>query len=150
MQDPSTSQIVLAVIGAISALILLGYFPRRIATHRVDDITTAGAAEWSFTGGGTWVMSWWLVGATWPLVRMDVFSSGLRLGPRTRWIAWALPTTEILWSDITTAKDTFWGLRIRSRSFPRGWVAFNSAKVGFPRIDEGLLLVLKQYGVIVE
>lgn len=31
-----------------------------------------------------------------------------------------------------------------------GLVAFNSAKLGFPRIDEGLLLAMKQHGVIVE
>jgi hypothetical protein len=37
-------------------------------------------ATLSIVGGGTWFTMWWPIGATWPLVRLDLFSWGMRIG----------------------------------------------------------------------
>ena len=147
MASFSIAQILLSVGGAIGGVLFLLYL-RRIGNLRVDDSARIATPEFTFIGGATWLMSWWPLGATWPFAKLEVFSWGLRIGPSARWVAWLLPTTEVRWSDITSARMRFlWGLQIKSSSFRRGWVSFNSARFGFARIDERLVVILEARGV---
>ena len=108
--------------GVLLAALLLGFIPRAIATrqglHNKEEVPIL-----SITGAGLWFHCYWPVSATWPLVRLDLCSWGIRMGPSWR-LNVLLPTTELEWGEITSVTQTTFGLRFR-RSDRRGWMRFS-------------------------
>jgi len=98
-------------------------------------------ATLSIIGGGTWFTMWWPISATWPLVRLDLFSWGVRIGPNLPAVAWLLPTTNLRWSEILVVRRTRATLRFTSKVAPNHWVSFG------PKVDQRLVEALKQHGV---
>jgi hypothetical protein len=128
----------------------LGYLPRRVATVRVAGVE-GGEPSVSFVGGGLGRKTWGPIGATWPLVRLEVRDWGIRVGPNYAWIAWLLPTSEFRWADISDARRMHWGIRIRARSSPKGSIAFNSNVVGTRgTVADQLVAEFRAHGVEVE
>jgi len=95
----------------------------RRAPHLDDDV---GALVSSFIGG----VRLPLVNANWPLARLDLYQSGLRLRGSTRWLHKAIPVWEAAYSDITevqaVGKITWFstGIRIRAGKGDNDWVVF--------------------------
>src|ERR1700722_11893902 len=114
----------LSTLGAIAAIILLLLVPRRLATSRNVEAQAEEPPALTVVGGATWLTTWWPIGATWPLAKLDVYSWGLRIGPRFRWLNWALPTTELLWNQILRARLTLFGIRLTWHSSPSRWILF--------------------------
>jgi hypothetical protein len=138
----SVASVALSVSGAVVAFILLLGIPRRAATSRIAEVPSDEEPAQSFVGGGRWFgPGFWPVSATWPLVRLDEFGWGIRVGPNFRWIAWVVPTTELRWSEIVVARRLRSGIRFILRSDPRRRVSFG------PSIDHRLITVLQQNGV---
>jgi hypothetical protein len=144
--------IALSIVGALLAIVLLLYLPRRQAMARVSVADAGQAPEAKFVGGGAWACKWWPVGATWPLVRLEAFEWGVRLGPNYRWISWFLPVTEVRWEDVQSAKISgFWGLKIQvSLPSPR-WLVFTSNRgLSLARIDQDVVTTFREQGIEVE
>lgn len=81
------------------------------------------------------------MGATWPLVRLDQYSWGIRIGPRVRFVTWLLPTTDLPWSEILVVRRVWGGLAFTRRSGTYRWVTFGPVR------DERLTYALQQHGV---
>lgn len=135
----------LDVLGAIAAVILLLIVPRRRArstAHAADQPDQAPVL--TRVGGGSWVTHWWPIRGTWPLVQLDVFRWGIRMGPHYRWISWFLPTTELAWTEIVAARRLRRGLRIKGGSAPSKQLTFASST---QRLDPELDDLLRSFGV---
>jgi hypothetical protein len=148
----SSGMIVLSIVGALLAIVLLLYLPRRQAMARVADADRSQVSEAQFVGGGAWSCKWWPVGATWPLVRIEVFPWGVRIGPNYRWISWFLPVTEFRWEEVESARiSSFWGLKVQIRRPSPSWIAFTSNRgLSLARTDSGLVSAFRQHGIDVE
>jgi hypothetical protein len=131
----------LSVVGAIAAIVVLLLIPRSIAAHRLEE-RPVDAPVLSMTGGGFWMHTYWPVNATWPFVRLELFSWGIRLGPSSAILNWLLPTTELTWADIQSAKRLTFGVRFR-RVGTWGWVSFSR----FGGLDPELWRQLDVHGV---
>lgn len=142
----SVAYVTLSVLGAIVAVVLFLVVPKRAATLRAVEKTSADEEPtWSLVGGGSWFgPRSWPISATWPLVRLDYFSWGIRVGPNMSWVAWAVPTTEMAWSEILVARRTGQGVRFTLKSNRRRTVRFA------PVSDERLMSALRTNGVEVE
>lgn len=123
-------RILLSIGGALMAIIALLVIPRANATRLLPG-KASEPSSMSITGGGVWLHTYWPVAATWPLVRFELFSWGMRIGPSSTKVSWALPTTEIAWTELRSATPTRTGIRLR-RTGARGWVVFTSMS-GLPR-----------------
>jgi hypothetical protein len=135
----------LCVLGAIAAVILFVVVPRRAATNRTVETSSDEEPTWRLVGGGSWFgPRSWPMRATWPFVRLDKFSWGIRVGPSMSWMAWAVPTTEMKWSEILVAPRTGRVVGFTLRSNPRRTVKFG------PPLDERLISALRTNGVQVE
>ena len=86
---------------------------------------------------------WFPWGATWPLVRLDQFEWGIRIGPNLRWLAWTLPTTDMRWSDIVQVRRTMTTIRF-TRQGVAGWVSFGY--LGYEP-NPSLLSALQDHGI---
>lgn len=133
--------VLLSVCGVLVAIVLLLLIPRARAAHRIDE-KPVDTPRLAIIGGGFWMHSYWPVNATWPFVRLELFSWGVRLGPSWRGMEWLLPTTELAWTDIRSATRTTFGVRFRRVDRP-GWVTFSS----FGGIDPELWNELQAHGV---
>lgn len=133
-----------SVVGAIAAVVLLLLVPRRRAAAWSERSLATAPAACSFVGGGTWFTMWWPISGTWPLVRLDQFGWGVRVGPNYRWMAWFLPTTDMRWAEILLARRTRMTIRFTTRASPKHWVSFGY--LGYSP-DPRLVLAIQQNGV---
>jgi hypothetical protein len=134
----SVLHVILSVLGVIVVFILLVAVPRRAATSLVVEASSDEEPTWRLVGSGSWWGPWyWPLRTSWPLVRLEIFSWGVRVGPNMSWMAWAVPTTEMTWPEMLVARRTRAGVRFRPRSNPRRSVRF------WPVSDERLMLVLR-------
>jgi hypothetical protein len=143
-------QYLLSALGATAAIVLLLVFPRRLATTQKFESQPEELPSLSIVGGAIWLTTWWPIGATWPLARLDVYSWGLRIGPRFRWLNWVLPTTELRWNQILRAKLSLFGIRLKWHSSPSRWILFGGGYGPFPGIDPRVAAALQEAGVEVE
>ena len=132
---------VLSVVGALAAVVLFLAIPRWLGHSPSEAAVTGESPALSLVGGGTWFGRWWPLGATWPFVRLDQYSWGIRIGPNLRWMGWLLPTTDLPWSEILFVRRTTMTLRFTRRSTPSRWVSFG------PGIDGRLISTLQEHGV---
>jgi len=132
----------LRILGASAALVLVAFAIRR-GTSRAETGLPEGGAVSTSVGGGTWFTSPLPWGVTWPLVRLDQFAWGIRVGPNFRWIAWAMPTTDMTWSDIVRVRRTTTTIRF-TRKEARGWVSFGF--LGYAPAPV-LLAALQEHGI---
>jgi hypothetical protein len=94
----------------------------RFAPH-LDDV---GGPVRSFLGG----VRLPVFNATWPLVRLDLFQSGLRLQGSNRWLHKIVPVWEAAYRDIIEVQAVGkikWfstGIRIRAGTGDDDWVVF--------------------------
>ena len=116
----------------------------RRATSRVEHLESSEKAALSVVGGGGWFTMWWPWGATWPFVRLDQLSWGIRVGPNYRWLGWLLLTTDMTWTEILIARRTRFTIRFTPRSAPRHWVSFGY--LGYS-VDPRLAAALREHGV---
>jgi hypothetical protein len=138
----------LDVAGALVAVVLLWIVPYRRTACTVNPTNRGGQAPiLTRVGGGSWFASWWPIGASWPLVQLDVFRWGIRMGPHYRWMRWLLPSTEFEWSEIVAARRLRGGLRIRGGSAPVKRLTF---VVPGQRHDPELDGLLRSFGVPLE
>jgi hypothetical protein len=139
------ADLVLSVLGAGAGVVVFLVVPRRAATFLIGEVASRDEPERSLVGAGTWIgPRFWPMSATWPLIRLEQFAWGIRVGPNFRWIAWAVPTTELRWSDISVAHRIRHSIRFCLRSDPRRRVTFG------PASDTGLIAALQRNGVPVE
>ena len=144
--DPVVTGVwLLRIVGAIAALLVVVVVIRRRAS-RVESGLLEGTAVASSVGGGTWFAWSFPWGATWPLVRLDQFTWGIRIGPNFRWIAWAMPTTDMKWSDILRVKRTTTTIRFTRKNAP-GWVSFGFLGYQPPPL---LVAALEEHGITYE
>ena len=136
-------QWVLSALGAGAGIVLFLLVPRRRATSPLVGVAPDERPSLTIVGGGTWFTMWWPLGATWPLVRLDQYSWGIRIGPNFPWLGWLLPTTDLPWSEILLARRARRTLTIRftRKATPRHWVSFR------PGVDPRLVAVLRDNGV---
>lgn len=147
----SSGTIVLSILGAMAAIVLFVYLPRRISTARLGQGEPTDVPEVTFVGGGTWATKWWPMSATWPLVRFEVFDWGIRIGPNYRWISWFVPVTEVRWEDIESATTSrIWGVKVRTH-LPIHWVSF-TPNYGLPmaRNTQEVVSALRAHGLEME
>jgi len=132
----------LRILGAAAALLVVAYLIRR-GTSRVQPRSAEDSVISRSVGGGTWFTTFIPWGVTWPLVRLDQFAWGIRVGPNSPWIAWAMPTTEMAWGDIERVRHTKTTIRFTRKDVP-GWVSF-----GFPGYEPAsvLLVALQEHGI---
>ena len=119
-------RIAVTIVGAAAAVILLLVLPRRRSMANVQGVHPTEVPQLNVVGGGVWTEAWWPISATWPLVRLEGFSWGIRIGPSTRALHWLIPTTEIAWQDIERARRLRMGIAFRRRSSSWGSVRFTS------------------------
>ena len=131
----------LSVVGAVAAIILGIVVPRHRVLAWSERLPSNEEASLSFVGGGTWFTKWWPITATWPLVRLEQYTWGLRVGPNFHWIAWYLPTTDMKWLEIRVVRQSKSMIRLAINSAPGQWVSFG------PHIDPRLISVLRENGV---
>jgi hypothetical protein len=134
-------QILLSIGGVLVAIVAFLLIPRASSVHRLKD-KPQGAPTLSMTGGGIWMHTYWPVSATWPLVRLELFSWGVRVGPNVEKLDWLLPTTELTWAEIRSATHTTFGVRFRGVDAP-GWIIFNRLS----GLDPELWRQLNNHGV---
>lgn len=132
---------VMPLLGALAAAVLFLVVPRRRAAAMSERSMPDEPSAVSLVGGGTWFTMWWPLGATWPFVRLEQFSWGVRIGPNLRWTGWLFPTTDLPWSEILLARTTSTTIRFTTRSAPHRWVSFG------PNSDPRLIDALRQNGV---
>ena len=135
-------QVLLSLGGALLAIVVFLLVPRASATHHVLPGRPSVSPTWSTTGGGAWLHTYWPVGATWPLVRLDLLPWGVKIGPSSPKFKWLLPTTELAWNEIRSATPTRTGIRFRRVDAP-GWVIFSS----FSGLPPELWRQLEDHGV---
>jgi hypothetical protein len=133
----------LRVLG-VSAGLFIVFIAIRRGTFRVEPRSHEGEAVNSAVGGGTWFSMWCPWGATWPLVRLDQFAWGVRIGPNLPLMAWVLPTTDMRWSDILGVRRTKMTIRFTRRETPSHWVSFGY--LGYEP-DPGLVAALREHGI---
>ena len=131
----------ISIVGAIAAIVLLLWIPRRRVARWSKRTDNDEPVAISLVGGGTWFTMWWPLGATWPLVRLDQFSWGIRVGPNVRLMAWIIPTTDMRWAEILTVRRTRTTLRFTTRSAPNHWLSFG------PGVDPRLVSAIVDHGV---
>jgi hypothetical protein len=105
-------------LGAVAVLILLGVLLRHVSTALVPEGRSQEVPVISTVGGGWWFG--WPMRATWPFVRLEDFSWGVRISASTKFMRWSLPVTELRWADIEWAKIVT-GRRVRFRRRSSGW-----------------------------
>jgi len=142
----------LEIIGALAALVVFLVVPRRLAASRAASAIANEQPLLIVVGGGYWMGPWWWpVGASWPFVRLEVFAWGVRVGPNFRWVTWAIPTTELTWSEIASAKRTRTFVRLTRRSLARAYIYFGSGYGGLWKSDNSSLVsALRAFGVDVQ
>ena len=139
-------QIGLNFLGALAALVLLLLVPRRRATRLLAHTAGEGEPQLRLAGGACWFGAWpWPIGATWPLVSLEVFTWGLWIGPNFPWMCWTLPTTELSWSDIRSVRRTKTGLRLKLEDSRYGNISFSQ---GFgPGVAPSVVALIRSHGV---
>ena len=135
---------VLSLLGVPAGLVLFVLIPRRRAATPSVGEPTDEQPSLSLVGGGTWFTMWWPLGASWPFVRLDQFSWGVRIRPNGPWFRWMLPTTDLPWSEILLARSTRRTIRFIRRATPSYWVSFG------PSVDPRLIIALREHGVSVQ
>ena len=148
-QTGMAMQYVLSTVGVIVAVVLFGVARRRATSTRTGT-TTGEPPELSVVGGATWLTTWWPIGATWPLARLEIYSWGLRIGPNVRWLGWALPTTELRWNGILRARLSVFGIWLKWSSTPSKWILFGGGRGMFGGFDPRVVIALREAGVVVE
>jgi hypothetical protein len=125
--------------GAAAAVVLLWIFPLSRSSHH----STAQAVDERplvvSVGGAIWFAKWWPINATWPFVRLELYSWGVRIGPN--YGLKILPTTDLQWSDILSVRQRATSIRFRRSDRPGYWVSFG------PKVDPRLIAALHQNGV---
>lgn len=137
--DPQ--EIVLATLGAVTAVVIFLVIPRRRSNAAVHEGQIPESPTLNVVGGAAWSGGASPIGATWPLVRLAVFSWGIRIGPSVRGIVWLIPTTELRWSDIEKVEVIRSGVRFRRRSPLGSRVSFSGA------VPPDFLATLRRFGV---
>jgi len=145
-------RIALSIVGALAALALGWIIPSRRSSRRVVPIEREEDPSICLVGGGSWIgTSWWPVGAPWPFVIFEVFTWGLRIGPRFRLMKnLPVPTTELAWIDVGKARITRWpsGISLKPRIFRFGRIRFRQGWTG--GIYQGVIDELRFHGVPIE
>jgi hypothetical protein len=98
----------------------------------------------SLVGGGSWSTALVPLTATWPLVRLDQFAWGIRVGPNPRFMSFMLtfmPPTEMSWEGLLIVRRTGSTLRFTTKSAPNRWVSFR------PGTDPRLIAAIVEHGV---
>ena len=98
--------ILIAGVGAFVAIVLLQWLPRRRVATRSKRSVIDDPPIISLVGGGSWFTMWWPLGATWPFVRLDQFSWGIRIGPNLRLMSFLVPTTDMRWAEMLVVRRT--------------------------------------------
>lgn len=137
------NHVFLQVLGAMAALVIVFVAIRR-GTTRVNSESPRAEAVRSCVRGRTWFSMWLPWGATWPLVRLDQFTWGIRVGPNHPVLAWILPTTDMRWADILSVRRTRMTIRFIRRDSPNHWVSFGY--LGYAP-DPALVVALQEHGV---
>jgi hypothetical protein len=119
--------VVVSIVGAAAGVILLLVLPRRRSMATVVGVHPTEVPPLNVVGGGVWTEAWWPMSATWPLVRLEGFSWGIRIGPSTQALHWLIPTTEIAWQDIERARRLRMGIAFRRKSSSWGSVRFTNS-----------------------
>jgi hypothetical protein len=79
----------------------------------------------SFLGGATWRTSHAVsLRASWPLVKLEIYAEGIRVGPSKRWFGWAVPEVELEWISIISIYGTRTGIHITRGDLPGSWILF--------------------------
>jgi len=133
-----------SVVGAVAAVIVFIVIPRRRVSAWSKRSQLSEESCFTLRGGGVWFSRWWPIGASMPLVRLEQFSWGLRVGPSFNWISWYVPTTDLRWSEILVARRTGKQIRFLCRTAPGQWVSFG------PLNDTRLVSILNEKGVTVD
>lgn len=130
-----------SVLGGAAALLLFVFMPRKRSTSLLPETSEQETPTINIVGAGLWTESWWPMRATWPLVRLQVFSWGVRVSASTRLLRWSLPITEMRWMDIESA-TVLRRNRIRFRRTSAG-----HGSVSFMPIRSELIQTLRYSGV---
>jgi len=98
----------------------------------------------SLVGSGSWSTAFVPFMTTWPLVRLDQFAWGIRVGPNPRFMSFMptfMPPTEMSWEGILVVRRTGSTLRFTTKSTPDRWVSFR------PGADPRLIAAIVEHGV---
>ena len=125
------------VVGVAIFLII----PIRRSTLRSKGAVADEPPTLTIKGGAFWFARWWPMRATWPFVRLDLYSWGVRIGPNYRWTSLLMPTTEMSWPDISVVQKKLSSLRFTSSVTPKYWVTFS------PGTDPQLIGALTENGI---
>src|SRR5450631_2884780 len=96
----------------------------------------------SLVGGGSWSTAFVPFTTTWPLVRLDQFAWGVRVGPNPSFMSFMptfMPTTEMRWEEMLIVRRSRTTLRFTTRSAPDAWVSFR------PGDDARLIAAIVQH-----
>ena len=98
----------------------------------------------SLVGAGSWSTALVPFTSTWPLVRLDQFAWGIRVGPNPWFMSFmptSMPPTDMPWEDMLIVRRTRTTLRFTTKSAPDRWVSFR------PGDDPRLIAAIVQHGV---
>jgi hypothetical protein len=112
----------------IVVLALLVVVPYVLSLHPSGQATYAVAPQFSAVGSGaTWHSGrWWPFWITGPLVRLDVYDWGIRIGgPDKMWLSWIAPRVELAWPELAYAERRPTGLRLVRADDQRRTILFN-------------------------
>ena len=69
---------------------------------------------------------WWPFWVSGPLVRLDVYDWGVRIGgPESKWLGWIAPRVELAWPELAYAERRPTGLRLVRADDQKRNVLFN-------------------------
>jgi hypothetical protein len=112
----------------IIVLALLVVVPYVLAIHRSKRANYTRPPTFSAVGAGaTWHSGkWWPFWVSGPLVRLDVYDWGVRIGgPDSKWLGWIAPTVELAWPELAFAERRPTGLRLVQADDQKRNVLFN-------------------------
>jgi hypothetical protein len=142
----SMRDILINVVLPLSLICLLLWAVQGVATSKHPGLLSGQPLVATFVGNGVWWGRPWYSGATWPFVRLDVYPTGIRIGPNFRVIGWLHPTTEFAWSEILWSRVK--GGRIEFKGRPdKGWVEFNQQLRFTPGAYNELVSTMREHGI---
>ncbi len=118
-------ELAIAGCGGILGFWLFFLRPRLRSTALVNGNDVFDKCRVKFIGSATWKTGPSFAGrASFPMVQLQIFDQGLRVSGNFRWIRWAVPTIELLWSDIAIVKKSPTGIRIVRRDVENAFIVF--------------------------
>jgi hypothetical protein len=115
-----------------------------VKSRRTRGSTNGNPPAISLVGSGSWSTAFVPFMTTWPLVRLDQFAWGIRVGPNPRFMAFMptfMPPTEMSWEGLLNVRRTGSTLRFTTKSEPDRWVSFR------PGTDPRLISAIVEHGV---